>query len=55
MYKLLRLLLVFCITLGIGTSCQPDAPVITIIHTNDTHSQFEPGKTRQGTVQGGVV
>ena len=57
MYKLLRLLLVFCITLGIGTSCQPsnDAPVITIIHTNDTHSQFEPGKTRQGAVQGGVV
>lgn len=32
-----------------------DAPVITIIHTNDTHSQIEAGKNRQGIVTGGVV
>ena len=57
MNRLLNLLLMFCITIGLSTSCQPsnDAPVITIIHTNDTHSQIEPGKTRQGAIQGGVV
>ncbi len=32
----------------------PDAPVITILHTNDTHSQIEPG-TRDGQTSGGVV
>lgn len=32
-----------------------DAPVITIIHTNDTHSQIDPGKNRKGELQGGVV
>ena len=32
-----------------------DAPVLTIIHTNDTHSQIEPAVNRKGVAQGGVV
>lgn len=57
MHKLICLICALCIALGIGSYAQqaPDAPVITIIHTNDTHSQIEPGKTRKGVVQGGVV
>ncbi len=35
-------------------ACQPEAPVITIVHTNDTHSQIDPA-TRDGVTQGGVV
>jgi len=35
-------------------ACQPEAPVITIVHSNDTHSQIDPA-TRDGVTQGGVV
>lgn len=31
------------------------APVITIVHTNDTHSQIEPATSRKGNQYGGVV
>lgn len=31
------------------------SPIITIIHTNDTHSQIDPGKLRDGRLTGGVV
>jgi len=31
------------------------APVITIIHSNDTHSQIDPARSRQGEPQGGAV
>lgn len=57
MYKLLCFLLTLCTAFGCSSFGQQnsDAPVITIIHTNDTHSQIEPGPTRQGTVEGGVV
>jgi 5'-nucleotidase len=57
MHKLLTLLSMICIVFGIHSDGQQmdDAPVITIIHTNDTHSQIEPGRTRKGVVQGGVV
>ncbi len=57
MHKLLSIIFTLCIALGIGSYAQQNttAPVITIIHTNDTHSQIEPGKTRKGVVQGGVV
>lgn len=43
--------------LSILTSCQQgeDNPVITIIHTNDTHSQIEPATDKDGTKSGGVV
>ena len=43
--------------LSILTSCQQgeDNPVITIIHTNDTHSQIEPATAKDGAVSGGVV
>lgn len=43
--------------LCIMASCQQgeDHPVITIIHTNDTHSQIEPATNKDGTVTGGVV
>lgn len=36
-------------------SAWAQAPVINIIHTNDTHSQIEPEKGRQGEMLGGVV
>jgi len=57
MHKLLSLLFACCILTSFSSCAQqgPAAPVITIIHTNDTHSQIEPGRTRQGVVQGGVV
>lgn len=32
-----------------------DAPVVTIIHTNDTHSQIDLSKNRRGQMTGGVV
>ena len=43
--------------LCILSSCQQgeEAPVITIIHTNDTHSQIEPAKSKDGTFSGGVI
>ncbi|MBO4753824.1 MAG: bifunctional metallophosphatase/5'-nucleotidase [Bacteroidales bacterium] len=57
MHKLLSFLFacsIFFSACSIGHQ-NSDAPVITIIHTNDTHSQIEPGKTRQGALLGGVV
>lgn len=43
--------------LSIMSSCHKgvDSPVITIIHTNDTHSQIEPATAKDGTQSGGVV
>ena len=48
--------LVLAVLTLLCVSCQPgaDAPVITIIHTNDTHSQIDPA-TYQGVTSGGVV
>ena len=46
---------VFLIAAILLTACQSDNnPVITIVHTNDTHSQVEP-KTSKDKSQGGVV
>jgi len=57
MHKLFCLISLLSIAFGFNSYCQDntDAPVVTIIHTNDTHSQIEPGKTRKGDIQGGVV
>lgn len=43
--------------LCIMSSCHhgEDAPVITIIHTNDTHSQIETATSKDGKVSGGVI
>lgn len=45
--------LMLCIT----ASCHrgEEAPVITIIHTNDTHSQIETATSKEGVVSGGVI
>ncbi len=57
MHKLLSLIFMFCVVFGFNSFGQQstEAPVVTIIHTNDTHSQIEQGRTRKGVVQGGVV
>ena len=56
MHKLLSFVFACCITFSACSfGHQNDAPVITIIHSNDTHSQIEPGRTRNGVEQGGVV
>jgi len=44
-----------CFSMGMLAQQQTNAPVITIIHTNDTHSQIDPSKNRQGEMTGGVV
>lgn len=44
--------------LAVAATClaqQPEPPVIHIIHTNDTHSQFEPHQNRDGSQAGGVI
>lgn len=55
--KIFRLLVFFFCLSGLSALAQNNAetPVITIIHSNDTHSQIEPEKTRQGKLRGGVI
>ena len=48
------LLLTALTLLCAGCQTGSDAPVITILHTNDTHSQIDPA-TRDGKTMGGVV
>lgn len=57
MRKIFCLALVVLATMGtilLGQSVA-NAPVITIIHTNDTHSQIDPAYSRQGNPEGGAV
>ena len=53
--RLLRyLLLALCLT-SVSAWADTQDPVITILHTNDTHSQVEPYVNKDGKVKGGVV
>ena len=51
-YNICSTLLLAVSTLVTACESGPDAPVITILHTNDTHSQIEPDVR---TEKGGVV
>ena len=54
LYSIYALVLTVLTLLCTGCQTGLDAPVITILHTNDTHSQIDPA-TYQGKTSGGVV
>lgn len=47
-------LLLLALTLVLSTTLRAQGPTLTIIHTNDTHSQVEPA-VKKGQSSGGVV
>lgn len=57
MNKISTIVLAALAFLGTFATAQTSAkaPVITIIHTNDTHSQIDPGKDRSGELKGGAT
>lgn len=55
MNRILHYILLFTALLTSSARAQVSAPVINIVHTNDTHSQIEPAVNRQGVSYGGVV